>query len=338
MSEKRKVATEHIVSGHFWAEFLAELDCLGRKFESEIAGHPVEIVIPGRDPNPETRPLLPPAVSATKDEKPERSDARFPVWGKLTNWMECTFGVRFAGHDEVEMAKISRIGISTTLKTNDIQTSQTYTRLVDEIDDWWSCAQLWLQIFAASRVKTLRPLHQADQGVGLTLWDGNARLEGKSGPIGYPELFSVPVTADELTASLRLAGRGQEPPMEWALIRDAQHLVRAHQYRRAIIDAGTAAELAITRMIDRKLRSQGQSSTQIEALLAQRAHQTIGRRMDLLKKVRGGALPPKFYEIVVKQRNAAAHEGKQFQRIEAERAVLKVRRLVEKVVKLEAYL
>jgi hypothetical protein len=117
VGSKRQTATTHTVSGHFWADFLVTLDCLGKSFPSKIAGHPVEIVIPGRDANPDKRELLPPAVPATKDEKP----SQISVWGNLTNWMECTFGVRFKGHDEIEMAKLSRIGLLTTIKTHDLK-------------------------------------------------------------------------------------------------------------------------------------------------------------------------------------------------------------------------
>jgi hypothetical protein len=163
-------------------------------------------------------------------------------------------------------------------------------------------------------------------------------LESKGGPQGFPEWFSIPVTKEELAASLRLAGQRTSPPLEWILIRDAQYLVRTHEYRRAIIDAGTAAELAITRMIDRKLTTQGQTRAQIESLLARRAHRTLGGRMNLLGRLNAGGLPPRFYNIVVAQRNAAAHEGAQFRRIEAERAVLKTRQVVEKAANLDAYL
>lgn len=260
------------------------------------------------------------------------------MWGNLTNWMECTFGVRFKGHEEIEMARLSRIGIVTTLKTHDLHSSRTYERIVNSIEDWWSYAGSWIQVFAAKHVVSLRPRRQEGDGVGLTLWEDGKILEGKRGPSGSPEWFSIPVTNDELAASLRLAGQRTSPPLEWMLIRDAQYLVRTHEYRRAIIDAGTAAELAITRMIDRKLTGQGQTQSQIETLLARGANRTLGGRMNLLDRVNAGRLPPRFYDIVVAQRNAAAHEGAQFRRIDAERAVLKTRRLVEKAANLDGYL
>jgi hypothetical protein len=43
------------------------------------------------------------------------------------------------------------------------------------------------------------------------------------------------------------------PETEWLFIRDARSLLRAGDYRRAVIDAGSAAELALTELLRRRL-------------------------------------------------------------------------------------
>jgi hypothetical protein len=91
-------------------------------------------------------------------------------------------------------------------------------------------------------------------------------------------------------------------------------------------------------MIDRKLTKQGYTAAQIEQTLSQRQNRTLGGRTNLLRSLRGGSLPAKFHEVVVVPRNAAAHEGARFRRIDTQRAVLKARRVVEKAANLERYL
>jgi hypothetical protein len=219
-------AKVHNVSGHFWVDFLATLDCVGQSFPSKIAGHPVTIVLPGRDPDPKARSLLPPVVRPTKNIKPDPAHEQSPAWGKLTNAMECTFGMRFkGGFEEIEMAKFTRIALSTAIKTGNLQESRTYKHIVEGINDWLFYAGSWIQIFAAKHVRWLAPRRRAGDGAGLTLWDGDTQLDMRRVPVGFPEYFSIPVTREELAASIRLAGERAEPPLEWMLIRDAQYLV-----------------------------------------------------------------------------------------------------------------
>jgi hypothetical protein len=49
------------------------------------------------------------------------------------------------------------------------------------------------------------------------------------------------------------------PPAEWLFIRDARSLLSAGDFRRAVIDACTAAELSVTALIDRKFDQPGTS-------------------------------------------------------------------------------
>lgn len=61
--------------------------------------------------------------------------------------------------------------------------------------------------------------------------------------------------SSDLQACVTAAG-DQAPPAEWLFIRDARSLLGAGQNRRAMIDAGTAAEVAMTNLIDRYLAAE----------------------------------------------------------------------------------
>ncbi len=57
-----------------------------------------------------------------------------------------------------------------------------------------------------------------------------------------------------------LAANGTQPPDEWLFIRDARSFDNAKQYRRAVIDACTAAELSRTTLIDNKFAADDTSA------------------------------------------------------------------------------
>lgn len=63
------------------------------------------------------------------------------------------------------------------------------------------------------------------------------------------------VTSDLLRGCLALALAGEDPPLAWILLRDARSLREADQGRRAVIDAATSAELAVTAMLDDLLKN-----------------------------------------------------------------------------------
>lgn len=54
------------------------------------------------------------------------------------------------------------------------------------------------------------------------------------------------------------------PPLSWILLRDARSLKDAGQYRRAVIDAAAASDIAVTQLLDAELQSKNPANrTQI---------------------------------------------------------------------------
>ncbi len=92
---------------------------------------------------------------------------------------------------------------------------------------------------------------------------------------------------DELQMCATTAGR-QSPPAEWLLIRDSRSLMRAGQNRRAIIDAGTAAEIAMTALIDKYLDGVG-TDEPVKKALAEKYRALEGRE-SLLRTLQPGLL------------------------------------------------
>lgn len=85
-------------------------------------------------------------------------------------------------------------------------------------------------------------------------------------------------------------------------------LLTARQYRRAAIDACTAAEVSLTSLIDEKFDADGIPEASRKAQF--KSHHGISR----LKQLHGtvgaaGVLPPRLVDDVGALRNKAAHRG-----------------------------
>ncbi len=118
-----------------------------------------------------------------------------------------------------------------------------------ELDDWWRAFTGWLGIRLVQDFTQLGVTQLSVLEYGFDAWSGDEAGQRQT-PSGsaltvvrpIPEL----VTADILRTCADLARKSHEPPTEWLLIRDARSLAIAGQPRRALLDAGTAAELALT--------------------------------------------------------------------------------------------
>jgi hypothetical protein len=94
------------------------------------------------------------------------------------------------------------------------------------------------------------------------------------------------------------------PPLAWVLLRDARSLMNAAQYRRAVIDAATASDLAVTQLLDTEL--QIKNPTDRTQILAK--NMMLGQKLVQLTKL-GSPLPQSFNDKLVSKRNVAVHEG-----------------------------
>jgi hypothetical protein len=103
---------------------------------------------------------------------------------------------------------------------------------------------------------------------------------------------------------LSAVASGQTPPPERLHLSDARSLHNDGQWRRAVIDAATAAEVAITSWLDNRLST---AEPDVKAALLN-TPLTLGRLHRLYTQL-GGTLPSDFDNLVVRPRNNAAHRG-----------------------------
>lgn len=195
----------------------------------------------------------------------------------------------------------------------------------DAIEQWWANVRIWIEISTGQRIA--RVGHEPPDlrtsvwhpGSITPIWlvsrDGH-RDEWKGG--GTFITLRSPIrglTPELLAACLSLAD--VEPELAWTLLRDARALQEVHQYRRAVIDAATAAELAVTRLLEDRLNEVGDDDAQAVRIKQAR---TLGAKTNLLSQL-GYPFPQSFWDDLVEKRNNAVHESKSPTREECEAAI-----------------
>ena len=108
----------------------------------------------------------------------------------------------------------------------------------------------------------------------------------------------------DLEACVTATGN-QAPPPEWVFIRDARSLLRAGQARRAILDAGTAAELAMTALIDKHLDDTNADEGVRKGIV--KGYRNLGAKKSLLALLRPGLLSDRVQPDLIDKRDTAIH-------------------------------
>ncbi|GAB3861703.1 hypothetical protein [Dactylosporangium cerinum] len=120
-------------------------------------------------------------------------------------------------------------------------------QLAAYINKWFNDVRTWAEIMTGQDLDPNHRVYDAESvGAGLTFIE-----PPHDGALGFtittPRV--LPLRKQEWAAILRLVRDGKEPPLEELLSRDARAAYRRDAYRRAIIDAATALEIALGRHV-----------------------------------------------------------------------------------------
>jgi hypothetical protein len=224
---------------------IVAMDCLGRGYETSIAGHEVTVSFPS-PPDPSSSQLRAPV---------------FEISGRVTKQDWGSVGVK---RNEIPLgAHVSAFRIAFNVEAEDYESCVAPAQLVVEaIGDWWTIVASWLAIVTDLDFQQLGQNKDAIVGPWLPLWPASETVEFRLIPVpDSMRTYVVPAiyrkqlpNADTMQKCLTLAGRNKPPPDEWLFIRDARSYFNVGETRRAVIDAATAAELAILVQIRRRLQ------------------------------------------------------------------------------------
>jgi len=249
--------------------FVAHSVLLEETFATRIATydatvHPPSISAPGI---PNAGGLLtPPRIGERPAATPE------DYWGEIHQF----------GADKVPVGVIVRQLAFTAELADEVDLSEAVVSIVGAMDEWWENVRAWLEVTTGQHLTQVG--HQDVEVIGnkTPIWplkdDGTY---GKKFNFDVTIAGAMPrrvrgVSADLLRECVLRSSDG--PPLAWTLLRDASSLHHVGQYRRAVIDAATAAELGVTKMLDIRLND---VEEQVRAALL-KAHTMLGRKKALL--------------------------------------------------------
>jgi hypothetical protein len=159
--------------------------------------------------------------------------------------------------------------------------------LFAEVDRWSTRLAEWVEVFSDQDAGRGSPLRNViAEGQGFSLWTVEGDL--RSPPATTRRVVVIDRRSHALSRAqwrrvLRQASLGTTVPDEHRLLIDARAAARRGHGRRAVVDAGTAIELALWRIMDDRLDST--PSPPREELIKQKW--TLGKLVELL----GGCLP-----------------------------------------------
>lgn len=271
-------------------------DCLGEAYRTELAGYQLTVTIPPV----QAGQLVEPPTIYVRPGNWVNVDPPNP-WGDLRVW-STTEG----GSPVPHTACVRRVRLTLEIRDTEVDENSLGPRLDDVLAPWWDALSSWIEVItsqdlaAAGQRRPTRPQT-------FHLWSGNP--DGTMRPLammlrgtGYPTTDVL--TSDGLRACLSAVARGEAPAPERLHLSDARSLHNDGQWRRAVIDAATAAEVAITSWLDKRLDAA--EPVVKESLMD--PPPTLGRLHRLYTRL-GGALPSDFDRRLVRPRNHAAHRG-----------------------------
>jgi hypothetical protein len=328
------VATTWPLEGHFavgGAGLYVSTNCLGRIFTSRTTNYDLTVGLPQLDTVQQPGRVIPPAWTYDPRDDRERVNERdFIVWGAALG-----YGAKKAYPASAQDAAVVYHGrFYTTLSasnddellsaSNDDEFFAAADDFLNELDDWWTRFTSWVGILASQDFVRLGSGMGGIKTRPLSMWTSNAdgQRAGRDIRSYVPEHGIVPMSVLELhdlQACVTATGSEEPPPAEWLFIRDARSLLNGGQSRRAVIDAGTAAELALTTLIDRYLIS-ANTDERVRKALTKRYTGLEGRTA-LVRRLLPGLLSDQLQRDLIDPRNLATHGGHSFTDAAAQTAV-----------------
>lgn len=298
MADEFLMQSAEVIEGFYdWGPgVVVHADCLARSYRSALPGRPLTVALPTFDGSAVVEP--PPRY--TRPHEYVEVDPPNP-WGELRSWNNAEDGSPIP-----VTVCVRRVRILLPVTPAEAADLNLGPQLDSALSPWWEALSSWVEVVTGQDLAALGE-RRPKQPQTFHLWGGNA--DGTMRPLAmmfqaniFPQAAAL--TSDGLRACLSAVAQGQSPPPERLHLSDARALHNNGQWRRAVIDAATAAEVAITSWLDTRLSN---AEPDVKAALLN-TPLTLGRLHRLYTQL-GGVLPSEFEKLVVKPRNDAAHRG-----------------------------
>ncbi|MGY4648396.1 hypothetical protein [Mycobacterium sp. URHB0021] len=280
-----------------------KLECLGMTFESRTESHALTITLPHLDSPKSQAPLARPPWKFVRADRPNDAIAiADDEWGTIGSMRE-------KGEEFPAYAIVHRCVIESEIEASDEwEFRNGVSALSREMDSWLIAVTDWLAALTDQNFVQLGSSQLSVSEIGFRAWSGDEA--GRRHTSSGSNLINVrrepeAVSAKELHVCMHLARKCHKPPTEWLLIRDARSLAAEGESRRAVLDAGSAAELALTALLETHLYPAGDK---IRKALFER-YTTLGSLKELALKLIPDKVPGQLQEDVITPRNRAVHQA-----------------------------
>ena len=204
-------------------------------------------------------------------------------------------------------------------------------RLFAHFDAWFERVRLWVRVLIDQDVDedvetSLVSMTGKDLEV-LTIDGETVSLPRRANSMRINMLEVEALDEQHWRRVLELASAGRAPPVEYALVSSGRIQLRAHQYRRAVIDAATAVDVAVSDLLHANLAN---LPSGLQTTLNSGRDPTLGWLVDQLNNAGGlpasvasiaAQLPSDLKSGLVSVRNDVMHRNRTPTYGEAERTV-----------------
>jgi hypothetical protein len=294
------------------SSFIADFDLLRASlFKVTMAGVEgsisLPILVPGPGPAGEPRLGSPPLTGIREDVDWEQYfDDPWGGWGRVVQYHEIQ-GIEGPG-----AARINGVVLRFPLPVDDSGdpaevAADLGRRLYESIGDWLRRLRIWIEVATGQDLDptAVTPAVRADLNLFRVDDQGSAERIRDERPItteGIVERNFVGMAT--WRAVLDRAGSNEEPPTERLLLHDARMGLRRRHARRAVLDAGTAAEIAMSRLLDAELAGVPAAV----GAIVRRQNRELGRLITALRAL-GVQLSDGLQLELAEPRNTAIHSG-----------------------------
>lgn len=182
--------------------------------------------------------------------------------------------------------------------------------LHDAAEDWVRLLGVWIDVVAHTDLHQER-IKEDKWGHRAYVWvergkDGGELLKGRHTLTFNFEELSLAINPWQWGKILKATSSGTNPPEAHLFLRDARRELGAERYRRSVLDAATAVEIALTKLRDDVLAG---GDPKVGEFVQEKAQQ-IGSLIAFLNK-QERKLPDRIQQEIAEPRNKAIHEGRE---------------------------
>ncbi|WP_181698795.1 hypothetical protein [Nocardia sp. GTS18] len=211
----------------------------------------------------------------------------------------------------LQVAIIMRLGFTAIVPTGS-KSEMMKTEILNSLDAWLDIAIDWLSVLTGTHTRNVGPQFDLAFENRTMMFDiSNCVPTFSPGfrPIPFPSSLPGKIaTKEAVRYCFERAASGDPVPLAWSLISEARALHRARQYRRAVVDAGSAAEMAAYALVQLEFASKTPPGV-AKLLVESRGNLTLGTLVGYLKAT-DYSLPANIFDDLVTIRNKVLHSNK----------------------------